>query len=216
MAISDKTRKILWARSGNKCCLCNTDLVTSPKEPFATTVIGEECHIVSEATNGPRNSVILDFQYDVEDNLVLLCANCHKKIDSNVAYYTVEKIKEIKENHTEEVRAKLEQKEPENTFNKINGITVLPKIRTGKELLNLLDDCLASETDYEDTNDPDEINFIAATMENLTDYIDLLGMGYEIGNKISRIPELNKILEDIKQMNFGLFGEKKKRKHAID
>ena len=218
MAISDRTRKILWTRSGNKCCLCSANLVTSNKEPFDTTVIGQECHIISEAPKGPRHTIIKDCQYDIEDNIILLCSNCHTKIDTNVSYFTIEKLKELKAKHTEDIRIKLAEKEPDNTFNTVNGVTVLPKINTGKELLNILDNCLGFVHDYEDTSDPEEIGFIVATLDELSAYVDILSMNSiseEIGSKITRIPELNRILLRINEMKFGLFGEKKKKNVTV-
>ncbi len=85
-------------------------------------------------------------------------------------------------------------------------------MKTGKELLNLIDDAMAFETDHEDINDEDEINFIARILETLTDYSDSISFQPEIGYKISLIVELNKILKEIEDRSFALFGEKKKRK----
>lgn len=214
MAISDKTRKILWTRSGNKCSICKTILVTHKSEPFSTTIIGQECHIVSEALNGPRHKNNFD-NYDIEENLLLLCSNCHKVIDTQTEYYTIEKLLGIKESHENEIRNILEKKEPDNNFKKVNEITILPKIKTGKELLYLIDDTMAFETDYEDTTIEKELNFIAGIMHTLTEYNDCIAFQTELGYKISLIIEFNKLLKEIEENGFTLFGEKKIREVLI-
>ena len=54
MSISDKDRKHLWAKSGNRCAICRQELFLSNKnnEDFN---IGEECHIDRSQVNDQRN-----------------------------------------------------------------------------------------------------------------------------------------------------------------
>ena len=47
MAINDKTRKVLWGRSGNRCAICRRELVLDATTVDDVSVVGEECHIVS-------------------------------------------------------------------------------------------------------------------------------------------------------------------------
>jgi hypothetical protein len=209
MPISNKTRKIIWARSGNICSICKAKLVSDKSEPYSSTVFGEECHIISQRPKGPRHKLIDD--YDVEDNLIILCANCHKSIDNNVGYYTDEKIKEIRENHQREVRDRLIKNDPNNIYNKVNGVTILPKVNTGKQLLELLDTTYGLMMDYEDSSDPDEIEFMSITIETLTDYADLLDSDKDLGYKISKITPLTTLLNEIDERGFAIFGEKTKR-----
>ena len=54
MAISDKTRKVLWGRSANRCAICRQELVVDATAYDNESVVGEECHIVSAQINGPR------------------------------------------------------------------------------------------------------------------------------------------------------------------
>jgi hypothetical protein len=48
MGISDRTRKILWGRSGNRCALCRRELVEEGTAVDAESVVGDECHIIGE------------------------------------------------------------------------------------------------------------------------------------------------------------------------
>ncbi|HWP60610.1 MAG TPA: hypothetical protein VNL14_22135 [Candidatus Acidoferrales bacterium] len=54
MAITDKTRKILWGRSGNRCAMCRRELVVEATPTDDESVVGDECHIVSGKGQGPR------------------------------------------------------------------------------------------------------------------------------------------------------------------
>ncbi len=55
MNITDKDRKILWGRSGNRCAICKHELVIEATPNDAESVVGEECHIISGSPNGPRH-----------------------------------------------------------------------------------------------------------------------------------------------------------------
>jgi hypothetical protein len=57
MAITDRTRKILWARSGNRCAFCGTRLVADATANDPESVVGEECHIYPQRTRGPRGDI---------------------------------------------------------------------------------------------------------------------------------------------------------------
>jgi hypothetical protein len=108
MAITIKTRKILWGRSGNRCAICKTELVLE-KDPFSRNLnIGEECHIISSQTNGPRHESLHHFNYDDEENLILLCCNHHKTVDEKVETYPIEKLRSIKSEHEEWVKKNLD------------------------------------------------------------------------------------------------------------
>ena len=47
MPISDKNRKILWARSGNRCAICRLPLVVEQTAKDSESVIAAECHIIA-------------------------------------------------------------------------------------------------------------------------------------------------------------------------
>ncbi len=207
MSISDKTRKILWARSGNRCAICKLNLVNENK-----TIVGNECHIISTKINGPRNSIIKDFDYDSLDNLILLCSNCHKVIDTEIEYYTVGILKKIKEINENEIKTLIENQKPNELFPQINGITLLPQINTGKELFNILDGSSMFKYNFEDTADKNEIEFIASTMQELADYVDYFGNECLPLHKLKSISNLNDLLIEIVRNNFILFGERTNKK----
>ncbi len=71
---------MLWAKSGNRCAICKIELITEQKTD-SNLNIGEECHIISSKSKGPRHKSNLN-DYDSFDNLILLCRNHHKEIDT--------------------------------------------------------------------------------------------------------------------------------------
>lgn len=90
--------KQLYANSRNRCAMpgCNVELVNDG------TNIGQIAHIEGVSAKGPRHNPNLSLEeIDSYENLILLCCNHHKIIDSkkNLGVYTVEKLKEIKKNH---------------------------------------------------------------------------------------------------------------------
>lgn len=124
MNISDKVRKDLWAKSGNRCAICHKELFSCiDKDDFN---IGEECHIVSSQPNGPRH--IDNYgDYDSFDNIILLCRNHHKEIDdpANINLYSVDKLIEIKKQHEKWVSQHLESSNLCALENLINEVEII-------------------------------------------------------------------------------------------
>lgn len=107
MSISDKDRKQLWAKSGNRCAICKEELF-HPNDDGVDYNIGEECHIISSTPGGPRYDANYG-KYDTYQNLILLCCKHHKEIDdkNNVALYSPQRLHDIKLQHEEWVRERL-------------------------------------------------------------------------------------------------------------
>jgi hypothetical protein len=107
MAISLKTHKILWARSGGKCAICKNDLVIGPTDSNDDpSIVGDEAHIIARSesfTRGDYDALSPD-ERDHYSNLILLCKTHHKQVDDQPAAYTVEKLREIKAQHETMVR----------------------------------------------------------------------------------------------------------------
>lgn len=115
VAISAKTRKMLWGRGASRCSFsdCRRELVMDIAEADDPTVVGEEAHIVAREPDGPRGSSSLTTeQRDFYGNLVLLCSIHHKIIDDNEAVYPVSRLHEIKKAHEDWVRSSLVEFDP--------------------------------------------------------------------------------------------------------
>src|SRR6266540_1290627 len=100
MSITDKTRKILWGRSGNRCAMCRRTLVIDANSTDLESVVGDECHLISGVPNGPRyDSGFPSHNLDEIGNLILLCRVHHKMIDDQFETYTVELLNDLKQKH---------------------------------------------------------------------------------------------------------------------
>ena len=71
MAIKDKTRKKLWSKSGNMCCICKEKLFQESSIEKGEVFIGEECHICGKAEESARYNVnvhknAVNFFFDIK------------------------------------------------------------------------------------------------------------------------------------------------------
>ncbi|MCV2402287.1 HNH endonuclease [Marinomonas sp. C2222] len=189
--ISEKNRKILWGKSGNKCAICWHTLVLESNDFDSESVVGEECHIVSGAKNGPRSSS--DFpsgKIDDVSNLILLCRVHHKQIDDQIGTYTAELLRAIKATHEAKVERKLKL-EPQIGLSKNEIPDKLPVILTGKELFNLATSAYAFCNDYGDNFTSKELDEVAEFIQNVKDW-------GEIGRDLEPIEQIKaaKALDD--------------------
>jgi hypothetical protein len=66
----------------------------------AESVVGDECHIVSGQSQGPRyDAKFPAARVDEPDNLILLCRVHHKMVDDQTQTYTVEALQKLKAIH---------------------------------------------------------------------------------------------------------------------
>jgi hypothetical protein len=137
MAISDKTRKILWGRSGNRCAICRRELVMDVNDLDDESVIGDECHIVAREPNGPRGDSPLSLrERNRYENFILLCKVHHKLIDDQPNTFTVERLKDIKRRHETWVRETL--KGSQKAHQTASKPFIAHRIETGKQLISVL------------------------------------------------------------------------------
>jgi len=98
----------LHAKSGNRCALCKTILVEVEDHPVAC--IGENAHIYGEKPDAARyDSAQSDDFVNSESNLIFLCCNCHKRVDTEVATYSPEELFDKKAQHEAWVVRTLEE-----------------------------------------------------------------------------------------------------------
>ncbi len=198
MAISDKDRRSLWAKSGNRFAICKTELFT--KAVGSEVNVGEECHIISKKSKGPRHKYLSE--YDVYNNYLLLCRNHHKMIDELTDTYTEELLRYIKSNHEMWVSSslsenKIKEKEPKFLF----------RISSGKELSKVLDGAHGLRTDYDNIDNEKEAEYIGNFAQDLLNYLDMFDMA-EPYDKAILIFNLNKLIEDVEYNGYYIFGER--------
>jgi hypothetical protein len=105
--IPDKEMKTLIAPSGGVCAFpnCNKRLVEPGTTDDDAAFLGEMAHIVADSRQGPRGvSPMSDEDKDKHTNLLLLCDDHHKTIDSQPRTYSVSVLRRIKEDHEGRIR----------------------------------------------------------------------------------------------------------------
>ncbi len=88
-------QNMLCVSAGGRCQICNKKVLN---DNVHCKVINQAnvAHIVASSKNGPRGS---DKSFELSKeigNLMYLCLDCHKFVDENPSFYTVEKLREIK------------------------------------------------------------------------------------------------------------------------
>ncbi len=129
MVLSDRDRKILWAKAGNQCSYrykgnnCSQKMIEAPNG--SDTVVGYECHIVGKTKDSARflENYHSD-KMDTYENIILLCGSHHKLVDDkyNEQIYTIQVVRKMKNIHeyqaenqlTSELTAQLSNKTLKN------------------------------------------------------------------------------------------------------
>lgn len=110
---SDRTLKILWGRAVGRCAVpsCRIELFADSTDYDPIVVIGDIAHIEAASDNGPRaNQRTATKERDEYDNLILLCKNCHARLDGQKNSNTVEYIRQLRNNHEAWVRTNLPER----------------------------------------------------------------------------------------------------------
>lgn len=105
--LSDKNKFILIAEAAGVCEFpgCGKhlfeDQITKDGDVFS-----QFAHIIGDSPNGPRGDIVLSEKYKADrKNIMLLCPDCHKRIDSHPNDYPVELLIKMKKEH--ETRMKI-------------------------------------------------------------------------------------------------------------
>lgn len=178
MGISDKTRKVLWGRSGSLCAFCKAKLVVDASALDREAVVGDECHINSGAPGGPRHEPTIP-QDAIDDlaNLILLCRVHHKLIDDQAETFSAATLKQLKQNHEDWVQKRLsasdEMEHPRLIRDPAEVPTHLLSISSAKDLLNLVTSCDGRYDDYPSDLSESELDCVGSFLQNLSDWADL-------------------------------------------
>lgn len=205
MSITDKTRKVLWGRSGNLCAFCRAHLVVDASDVDSESVVGDECHIISGAPNGPRHDPkLVPDAIDALGNLILLCRVHHKLVDDQSETFTAETLCQLKANHEKWVKERLgHSKEPEPVTIVRNPLEIPRRffsVSSAKALLDLGSDYHGRYDDYPTDLSEEELDCVGGFLQNLTDWVDLgLTEPYE------RVEAQKSFAESLRQLDqFGL------------
>jgi len=212
MNITDKNRKILWGRSGNRCAICKRELVIDATPIDDESIVGEECHIISSRPNGPRyDPTYPQAKRDSNENLLLLCRIHHKMIDDQPETYTTDILRQMKTNHENWVTEKLNHcpiPEPLKIKRlKANIPSFLNRLTTGAEILNIVQGCCASSFTHDELHNQEEVDLIGGFFQVISDWIDLAS-DLGPGEKVRIAFDLSQSIKELEQAGFYVFGAK--------
>lgn len=110
---NDRDLKLLWGRAAGRCAMpeCRVELFAEATDYDPIVVIGEIAHVAAAGEAGPRVVPAMSVkERNSYDNLILLCRNCHGRIDGQPGFNTIAKLKDIKQAHEAWVRASLPER----------------------------------------------------------------------------------------------------------
>lgn len=126
MPVDERARRLVWSRAGGQCAFCGVQVVAEGDGESA----GEECHIVSSSSGGPRHDASFP-RSDIDDvsNLILLCRTHHRLAHERPVEYSTPVLRLMKARHERGVERRLE------TLVGRKGQPALAKLSTGAEAL---------------------------------------------------------------------------------
>lgn len=114
-------KKLVFGRSGNRCSIpnCNISLVTSDGY-----LLGDIAHIVSLHRGGPRHDATIPaVELEGPDNLIVLCPNHHKLIDSQPELYTADWLRNARKQHEAMIAAQVVPVSKTTTLQHVESLT---------------------------------------------------------------------------------------------
>jgi len=210
MAVNEKARKILWGRSGNRCAICKHELILSPTPSDDESVVGDECHIVSNHTDGPRYyPTFPKNQIDSYKNLILLCRVHHKMVDDQCKTYTSDTLRELKLNHEKWVSEKLSELSKTKPLRikriKENIPSYLTRLVTGKEVLDLIEKSYMFSFNHDELQSQKEVEIVGGFLQTVQDWGDI-GPDLGAGERVRIGFELTETLKELEDAGFIVFG----------
>ncbi|MEO8461418.1 MAG: HNH endonuclease signature motif containing protein [Dokdonella sp.] len=201
MSITDKTRKVLWGRSGNLCAFCKTHLVVDASDLDSESVVGDECHIVSGALTGPRYDTNLAAgAIDDLGNLILLCRVHHKLVDDQSETFDAETLRQLKANHEKWVKERLGRSKDPEPVKIVRNSAEIPQhlflVSSAKALLDLSSNCHGRYDDYPTDLSEEELGSVGSFLQDLTDWVDL-----GINEPYERIEAQKSLAEELTQLD---------------
>jgi hypothetical protein len=210
MSISDKTRKVLWGRSGNRCVICQQELVINAIERDDESVVGIECHIISGRENGPRHDVSYsEDKLDSYENLILLCGVHHKMVDDQRDTYTVDILRQMKASHEVWVADRLADGRDARPVRlrrvKDKVPPFLSQLLTGRQVCDLLTGTYAYSMDHDELRSQEEVDVVGGFIQAATDWSDFASE-LEPAERVNAEYNLSRCLGDLGDAGFFVFG----------
>jgi len=205
--LTDRDRKLLWGRSAGCCAMCKSPLTWDETDVDPAAVLGVEAHIVSGRPGGPRFRPLASAEVDRYDNLLLLCPNDHTRVDRQLTHFSEERLREIKAEHEKWAKERQQQSPRLRLRDAKPGVpTKVVPIATAADLLRIVDDIHTLNYSKPDDLADNELELIGSFLQEMTDWMDVLGMGSEPRARFDAERDLRRGLEEVQSGGFVLFG----------
>lgn len=221
MEITDKTRKLLWGKSGNRCAMCRHVLCVDATLDDDESIVGDECHIVSKKENGPRfDSAYPKDRLDSYENLILLCRIHHKQMDDQNTTYTAEILKGIKVNHEAWVSRQLDKEPKVPTEMRIKRISqnipkYLQRITMGKDIFNIVEGAHTFQFDNDELVSEEEVKIVGEFLDIVKDWGDI-GPDLDPSSQVGATFRLTSLIKELEAIGFWVFGARERQKLVSD
>jgi len=155
--------------------MCDRCLTAEPTADDPVAVLGEECHIVARSPGGPRYVPLSAENVDAYENIMLLCADDHARVDAQPGYFTADWLRAKKAQYERRVVARGRSGLPQTRFidDPRHREISLSLVTTGGELWPYIVHGLESGFDHPDPEDETEVSLLGDFVQNLTDYADI-------------------------------------------
>lgn len=178
-------------------------------------ILGEEAHIIARSEDGPRGREDTLSDVDGYANIILLCANDHKRIDSQPAVFTASRLRELKSDHEKWAAATFKGRayeEPLRLIRPSNEDSV-PFLRatTGMALWKLFEGTYARDFSIVNNDIPDEsISAAEILLEACGDWADISQHVTEQGILAVREAQksIQEMLDDVLAHGLRLYGRR--------
>ena len=215
MTISARSRKLLWGRSGSRCAMCQRELIMPGTPVEDESIVGDECHIVSPVSGGPRhNAEFSREKLNDHANLLLLCKVHHKLVDDQQSEYTASRLAKLKANHEKWVSEQLDSSRSRTRPLRVRRVAentpaFLLRIRSGNELLNIVTNACAFAPHYDDLSNEAEDELVAGFLQDAQDWGEL-GLESE-RDRMRAARSLDEHIGELERVGFWVFGYREKR-----
>lgn len=210
MAISGKTRKLLWGRSGNRCSYCRCELIMEVNSSDDHSIIGDECHIIAKNLYGPRGDInVSENDLDRVHNLILLCKVHHKMVDDQPNTFTVDILKRIKTEHERWARETLK-----TSSAKSEGIVQIAIRLAGEDVTSLLSQAYAYDFGHDDLQNSDEVELVGSFLQSAQDWADIASE-VDVAWRVKMAFDISQDMKKLEDTNFAVFGVLQKRRLKV-
>ncbi len=195
--------------------MCRRELIMDGTPVDDESIVGDECHIVSPVSGGPRH----DPEFPRENlndhaNLLLLCKIHHKLIDDQQSEYTASRLAKIKAGHEKWVSEQLDSSHSRTQPLHVRRVAentpaFLRRIRSGKELLDIVTNACAFAHHYDELKDEAEDELVAGFLQDAQDWGEL---GLEsVRDRMRAARSIDEHIGELERAGFWIFGYREKQ-----